>query len=128
MKCQLIHTTANQRYYKLSEPVFYSKDHVGMIDIVAKIKSKKWNPEYRGKILSQYQNGCNIIVISDATTHIERIAFAGACIDGKYMPLIKIGGEYTMMIHGGWQESIKDDKVYLRWLAKVNNLKWEGIC
>ena len=33
-----------------------------------------------------------------------------------------------MMIHGGCQESIKDDKVYLRWLARVNNLKWEGVC
>lgn len=38
-----------------------------------------------------------------------------------------IAGKHTMMIHGGDCRSIYNDGTYLRWLCRLNGLRWEGI-
>jgi len=49
--------------------------------------------------------------------------------DGKPVQIIAIpiAGKHTMMIHGGDCRSIYNDGTYLRWLCRLNGLRWEGI-
>ena len=73
------------------------------------------------------------MVISDAHTHIERLAFAGFSYnsnvnDGR-PALFKcdtIAGVNTFMIHGGDSNACKPDGVYLRMIASANGYKYKG--
>ena len=71
----------------------------------------------------------DIICISDAASHDERVAFLGIKLDsGNYARMSNIiDGIYTMMIHGGDASSVKEDKVYLRHICSVNGFKFGGI-
>ena len=70
----------------------------------------------------------NHVVISDAHTHTERLAFPAwefAPVIDNDTPFIwltdTIAGVNTFMIHGGDSDAVKPDAVYLRMLAKANN-------
>lgn len=120
------------RIYELSEPITKGKsDIIGPVDINEEVNKyvKNWiKPEYKEKVLEKYDNKCVYIVVSDAITHIERLVFPVVRYEEDKYVLIssEIAGKHTMMIHGGDPDSVYDDEVYLRWLAKLNGLKWEG--
>lgn len=133
MKATLVHKTDRQRWYELSEPLVKGiSDWVGEVDIVEDIKrycSLRIKPEFRNCILEKFTDGCRMVVVSDAHTHIERLVFPGFCIDGKWGGGgNEIDGKHTFMIDGGDPRSVYPDEVYLRHLCIINKLRWEGLC
>ena len=68
-----------------------------------------------------------IVMVSDATTHIERLVFPiYTKEDGKRaVDLKQVAGEWTTMIEGGDEDSIRPDKEYLEDLIKANTDKEE---
>lgn len=132
MKATLVHKTDRQRWYELSEPLVKGiSDWVGEVDIVEDIKrycSLRIKPEFRNCILEKFTDGCRMVVVSDAHTHIERLVFPGCCIDGKWGGGgNEIDGKHTFMIDGGDPASVYADEVYLRHLCILNHLSWEGV-
>jgi hypothetical protein len=68
------------------------------------------------------------VVISDAHTHTERLAFPGWTFKGVINTNVPcfyisdtIAGRNTFMTHGGDGDAVKPDAVYLRMLSKANN-------
>lgn len=133
MKATLIHNTGRQRYYRLSEPITRGRtDLGGDLDItedVNKILPRlQLTEDDRNTIREAYANGCTMVCISDARTHVERLAFPAVELRGEYGILPgDIAGKHTMMIHGGDPKAVYDDVVYLRYLCLLNGLEWEGI-
>ena len=97
-------------------------------DTVLSVLEKRINFDNRDAIRESYSDGCRLVCISDAITHIERLAFPGfRTSDGDYSAFgYDIAGKYTNMTDGGDPRSVYDDEVYLRFLCIKNNIKWEG--
>jgi hypothetical protein len=120
-----------QRYYKLSEPLnkfknTWTKELIALNHEYLLETHQSIKPEYK-YLLTECE--FNLICISDAHTHIERLAFlCSRKKDGTYARLdTQLTGTHTMMIHGGDTRRVYKDATYLRYLAKLNNLKWEGL-
>lgn len=133
MEAKLVNKTANYRIYKLSEPIRIGKSDIcGEVNIKEafeelKKRVREDSPHYN-EIIETLGRECTFVMISDARTHIERLVFPAFEYNGKYgWGSGDIGGKHTMMIYGGDQNSIYPDEVYLRRLAQINKLKWEGI-
>ena len=134
MKAKLVQNTEFQRFYKLSESINKGKsDLLGPIDDICenvrKIINERVLEKYREPMLTSFSDGVQIICISDAHTHIERLVFPACYIDEEvgYIGVpIDIGGKHTMMIHGGDPDAVYDDEVYLCRLCQLNKLEWEG--
>lgn len=123
MKFELVYTNENQRFYKSDEEIkfFPNKDFI-------------WDEEkdyYKDRLKDGYElldDKCFSVCISDATTHIERLVFAAGRVkkpNGKiiYIPysMLQIDGRMTFMTNGGSYAHVKDDEIYLRHIAMVNN-------
>ncbi len=119
--------------YQFDRPLRY-----GVRDILGKIYSPEAdNIEYRDKCVGevlQYipTHEFTLVVISDASTHAERLLFVGYALpkDGRMIyghTYAQIGGRHTFMIYGGDPSSFKEPEVYLRRLAQVNGYNWGGI-
>ncbi|MBO4531423.1 MAG: hypothetical protein J5767_12400 [Paludibacteraceae bacterium] len=79
-------------------------------------------------MVSRIGKGVEYVAISDAHDHIERLAFPAFKIGDKYGFLCDdIAGKHTYLTNGGDPNSVYDDVVYLRFLARINGLKWEGL-
>ena len=74
----------------------------------------------------------DVICVSDAYTHIERLVFAGV----EYMDKgsvcytrysTVIDGKNTFLIDGGSYDSVYEPCVYIRHLARLNGFKYGGI-
>lgn len=133
MKATLVHKTATQRWYELSEPI-----HKGICDIMGPIEDitfealrclKSLGTELCEEYEHCFASGCHCVCISDAHTHKERLVFPGvySAQHGFNCLPCNIDGKHTMMSEGGDPTAVYDDEVYLRHLCKLNNLKWEGI-
>ena len=132
MKAKLVHDTGRQRWYELSEPIRKGiSDLFGEVDIIKDIQNYcqlRAKIEFRDAILEQFKDGCQMIIVSDAHTHIERLVFPGFCIDGNWSGIgTEIDGKHTFMIDGGDSKAVYADEVYLRHLCILNHLKWEGV-
>jgi hypothetical protein len=121
---KLVETTKYQRFYELSEPIHKGRRFGGDVDIATELQECKDNrvkPDYKHLIRT---DGCHIICVSDAHTHIERLVFAAEKFPSGYGSLgIHIDGSHTMMIHGGDERYVYPDEVYLRHLGMVNGVK-----
>lgn len=137
MKATLItdHNYRNKRIYKLSEKIKKGKSDI----------CGEWNiSEDMDRFVSDIsalwkeikQNGVEYVAVSDAHTHTERLVFPGFKLPNelseKYgqqyvFSSFEIAGKHTMIIDGGDPDTIYDDEIYLRFLARLNNLSWEGI-
>lgn len=75
------------------------------------------------------EEGFDIVCISDAHTHAEKLAFiAIQGDDGDCFRLRgKIEGLHTMMIHGGDIDSCWDDEKYLRLIARHNGYSQNNV-
>lgn len=138
MKAELVYKRDNAcggyRVYKLSEPI--TKGHSDLSgDIDIKANAKGWlkivKPEFENAVQRIEETGLYYVTISDAYTHIERLVFPALDVkleDGSYASIMDdIGGKHTFMTQGGDADSVYPDEVYLRRLAQLNNLKWEGV-
>lgn len=142
MKVKLIHRETkkgNYRIYKVSEPIKKGiSDILGETTVDEIIESNKdrvfW--KFREIMLERLGKGVEYVTISDAHTHIERLAFptfdTGEPGDRlphghPYVPICsEIEGKHTEMISGGDARKVYPDLVYLRRLAQINGYKWEG--
>ncbi len=132
MKATLVHNNGRQRFYSLSEPIAKGMSLFGPCDVMEDIKryiSERIKPEYKEDVLDSFKDGCKMIAVSDAHTHIERLVFPAFVRDnGEHCILTnEIDGKHTFMIDGGDPRSVYPDAVYLRHLCIINNLKWEGV-
>lgn len=68
------------------------------------------------------ETSVRLICISDAHTHIERLAFVAMRSGDEYsaVPSIGLAGINTMMIHGGDSRAVYDYGRYMSDIAKVN--------
>lgn len=133
MKVILVLKTSDKRYYELSEYINTGRSgFTGDFSIAETLKDdiKRIRPEYKEELtlfLSD-ERGTKWVCISDAHTHTERLAFpAFPCRDGYSFTTRSISGKNTFMIYGGDSRTVHPDEVYLRHLAMINKLKWEGV-
>lgn len=121
---KLVQDIGNQRFYKVD---FDIKKGTALGSREVDVK-KEWS-EFYDTIKEEYSHNFkkdkvpNIVCISDAKTHIERLVFLGCYIpelETHAWVNVQIGGEHTMMINGGNAETIRDDIVYLRRLKQLN--------
>lgn len=123
----LVREKGNQRFYKLNHKLTVGFSPVGeKIDLIEKLKyskEKEFKPEYKYLCPT---DGFDVICVSDATTHFERLVFGAITwSDGEVdRTRIQIDGCHTFMIHGGDISKMKPDYVYLRRLAKINGLQF----
>jgi hypothetical protein len=120
---KLVETTKYQRFYELSEPIHKGRRFGGDVDIVRELEECKERifPEYKHLIRT---DGCHIVCVSDAFTHIERLVFVGEKFASGYARTdIHIDGSHTIRIHGGDERYVYPDEVYLRHLGIINGVK-----
>ena len=121
---RLVETTKYHRFYELSEPIYKGRRFRSDVDIVAELqecKEKQMKPECKHLLRT---DGCNVVCISDARTHIERLVFAAEKFPSGYgITPVQIDGCHTMMIHGGDSDRIYADEVYLRHLGMINRVQ-----
>jgi len=123
---KLVKDYGKQRYYELDFNVVNFKFSKPKKIEDIKLMEGKLRPGWY--IVNDVSKSTNIICISDANTHIERLVFAGFLAKNKetgeevyscsHTP---IGGQITMLIHGGDIDSVHDDEVYIRHLRMLNN-------
>jgi hypothetical protein len=142
MQVKLIHRETkkgNYRIYKVSEPIKKGiSDLFGetTIDKIIESNKDRVSGKFRVIMLERLGKGVEYVTISDALTHIERLAFPtfdtgepGERLPHghPYVPLcFEIEGKRTEMISGGDARKVYPDLVYLRRLAQINGYKWEG--
>lgn len=109
-----------QRFYESSKPLIY-----GYNRLLSKIEI--YNPEeIRNIINDKYkhllkEDGFNVICISDAREHFERLAFAAIYFNGTYGRLnMQLEGLHTFLSEGGDIDSMWEDEKYLRLIARHN--------
>lgn len=121
---KLAATTNDQRFYELSEPIHKGRRFNNDVDIAAELQlcKEEWvKLECKHLIRT---DGCHIICVSDARTHIERLVFAAEKIPSGYANLgIHIDGCHTMRMYGSDSDKVYADEVYLRHLGMVNGVQ-----
>lgn len=136
MKVKLVHNETiigRYRVYEVSEPIKKGiSDIFGDTTIDEIIESRRplLMKEFRECVIERLGKGVKYVAISDALTHIERLAFPAFYIGSLDIPYFFIGqeiaGKHTEMISGGDARTVYPDLVYLRRLAQINGYKWEG--
>ena len=119
--------------YKLSEPISKGKsDWSGEVNIAKSLNDLYDNllPQFKDSA-NKYRKGddCYYVAISCAHTHIEKLTFPAIRIgEDRYTYICDdIAGKHTRMIDGGDPSTVYADEVYLRYLATLNGLHFEGI-
>lgn len=135
MKAKLVKTFrgGNVSIYELSEPISKGKsDWVGEVNISKSLNDlyERVFPEYKASA-EKFRKGddCYYVAISLAYTHAEKLAFPAIKVTEDKFTYIcdDIAGKHTRMIDGGDPSTIYADEVYLRFLASINGLHFEGI-
>jgi hypothetical protein len=131
MKAKKVFVAPTYRIYEVSEPIKKGKsDWVREVSIDETIESymPRIKEKYKECVASRKGKGVEYVAISDANTHIERLAFPAFKFGETYGFLCDdIAGKHTYLTEGGDPDSVYEDAVYLRFLAKINGLKWEGL-
>lgn len=132
MKVKKVFEAPTYRIYELTEPIKKGKsdwlDDEVIIDDVIESYMPRIKEKYKECVASRKGKGVEYVAVSDAHDHIERLAFPAFKIGETYGFLCDdIAGKHTYLINGGDPNSIYDDAVYLRFLSRINGLKWEGL-
>ena len=121
-----IRNNGKQRFYETSEPLTVGEalgEKVSLREAMLKERAKLL-PEYHFLIPNNIE-GVSVVCVSDASTHTERLVFAGLqAPDGNYGRLnLTIGGVLTFITDGGNEEFVYTDETYLKNLAKLSGYK-----
>ena len=130
MEYKLIYTNENKsvRIYSLPRKVKYYTSWGEKRDIRERLVDMKLKPEFE---ISEdaITEGIDMIAVSDAHTHAERLAFpAFYCLNKETREkhinwdFTQMSGRMTMMIHGGSYSSFKEDKVYIRHILFMDHI------
>lgn len=122
----LVKKTLDQRFYKLNNKITKGIRLGKSYDLIEALNYSKehdFKPEY--KHLCPL-DGFDLICVSDAHTHTERLVFGAIQWDEIEIgrTRVQVDGAMTMSIHGGDSSSVKPDYVYIRRLAKMNGFKF----
>lgn len=122
LTAQLVYKDNLKRYYKLNHKLTKGTNRLlgKTFDINEALieEFKRVKDEYKHGMPT---NGVDLIAVSDARSHIERLVFPAIQFDGNYgHTMSNIEGQHTMMIHGGDERTVRPDYVYIRLLAKLN--------
>lgn len=117
-----VHENHHQRFYKLSEPVTKAPNDRFIWEIELDIIKGTTKPEC---LINE--NGVEYVCVSDATTHVERLAFCAAPYKDIYaiVSFMDMDGKHTFMSYGGDSKDVHSDEVYLRRIASVNGYGME---
>ena len=132
LECKLIYRNQHQRFYETSKKLKRFPYKNWDFDTEIKYASNRVKSEYK-HLLEGIESGIDIICISDATTHIERLAFTGirakSSIPNECFRLssVHIDGKHTFRTFGGDIDSVYPDEVYLRRIASCNNMNFKLI-
>ncbi len=129
---ELVYKTSRQRFYKANKLLVNTAKNEPYYEL-----GKEWKiyrDTSKTEVIDwQIPESFDYVVISDAHTHMERLAFAGfsynSKLNGNKPAIFKtdvIAGVNTFMTHGGDSKSCKPDGVYLRMIASANNYKYNG--
>lgn len=115
------------RIYKRSLPIKKWKNVGGKI-IDLKTDYENFHRKYKEYLVEQQEQNFDIVIISDAKDHRERLCFLADTIKNKengeifyhnaYQSLGKNTGMYEYF--PGDERAIKEDKVYLRFIDFIN--------
>lgn len=124
----LVDRNSHQRFYRLSHKLTkgYSVIRGKETDLLEELKMAKeidFKPEYKDTCPL---DGVQMICVSDAHTHTERLVFAAMEYqEGKIGRMrVQLDGVHTFSIYGGSDRAVKPDFVYLRRLAALNGLSF----
>lgn len=126
---ELIKQNSKQRYYQLDFKIKKYKfgSSIKTIENLWKDDPIHFNDEY--ELAEDISSNIDKVCISDANTHIERLVFPCFKVKNKKTNEIIIShrnnlicGQWTMMIDGGDPNTIKEDKVYIRYLWLLQNV------
>jgi hypothetical protein len=119
---ELIEKIENQTYYQLD-----FKIKKGATFTIKEIFEDGFKFTEDWELDDNISDSVDKICISDAHTHTERLVFPAFYVRNKttgerrvYHSYNQIAGKMTMMIHGGDPSTVKDHKVYVRWLRRIN--------
>ena len=132
---KLLQTNPTNRIYQLDFKVkrvliggFISARRIVNIGDVFKEDPIKLKPEF--EFAEDISESIDKICISDAHTHTERLVFPVFMCrnketgeEGLTWRCNNIAGRLTMMIHGGDSKAVYPDRVYIRYLRIIQNLK-----
>ena len=127
LECKLIYRNQHQRFYGISKKLKKFPYKNWDFDTELAYSSNRINPEYK-HLLEGIEDGIDIICVSDATTHTERLVFAGIRAKSNIpnecfvFSFLQIDGKHTFMTSGGNINSVYPDEVYLRRIASCNNM------
>lgn len=123
---KLVGENEYQRFYKLSKGI--KKGKYRDVEDELNDARKRLKPEYK-HLITENKKEWDLICISDAHTHVERLAFLGVKYGEIYDRLnsLQLVGNTTFMIDGGDENSIEPDENYLKKLIELNNMNFEGI-
>lgn len=127
-KIELLEEIANgrQKIYKLDFDIYRDIKGNPISDSIAHCKdqAKERNPLLE---LCSGEKSTNLICVSDAFTHFERLVFPAVCFKNKktqekeiVFDYLDIAGEITMMIFGGDASTMKSVEEYVDQLWKAN--------
>ena len=132
LECKLIYKNDHQRFYEISKKFKKFPYKNWDFDTELAYSSNKIKPEYK-HLLEGMEDGIDIIRVSDATTHTERLVFAGIRAKSNIpnecfiFSFLQIDGKRTFMTSGGDGDSVYSDEVYLRRIASCNNMNFKLI-
>ena len=121
-------------FYECDEPIIKGMEsrflggprEINIADELSAMHADDYFPKMKDHYKSQLPEECRVIVISTAHSHAERLVFAAmVCLDSNGEPTmarlpIVIGGEHTMMSHGGDYSTMHEDAHYLQKLVELN--------
>lgn len=121
VRAYCVYDNGHQRFYRITKKFTKHFRFGKEVDSLEELKKE------RERIKPEYQHlipldGYELICVSDAHTHDERLCFAAISDEeiGHSRLSIQVDGVHTMMIHGGDSRRMYSDLVYVRRLAKIN--------
>jgi hypothetical protein len=124
----LIETNSNQRFYKSSVTLKHGynrlqrrKETWDGAKVIERVK-----PEYHHLFKEE---GFDIICISNASTHFEKLAFAAVQrLDGTCgRTSMQVEGVHTFLSYGGDSSTCWEDEKYLRLIARHNGFSQNNV-
>lgn len=130
LQIKLVHKTSFQRFYKANKKLTKAPNKNFNLQEELPEYIKRLPPEAQ-ELIKTLKEGYDIICVSDATTHIERLVFMGIeylknkdstnpTTEYSRTSTTTLDGKMTFMIYGGDEDAVHPDTVYLRRIARAN--------
>jgi hypothetical protein len=125
---ELVYKNEHQRFYKVDFDINYGLSF-GKVKKVSDMVHETYEGKYAFTlpknltVEDMIEKSKRLVCISDAHTHTERLAFGAMYFEDtkQYGRLLHcLDGKNTFMIHGGDDDAVYPDKVYIKHLRMIN--------